>query len=66
MIFTNFKNLKILLDRYLIRLTFIISKEFEDSVGKTPYPSCIYYFEEFEDIFGKISNRNDICYFLRN
>ena len=44
MIFTNFKNLKIQLDRYLIRLKFTISKEFEDSAGKIPYPSDIYYF----------------------
>ena len=37
MIFTNVKNLKILLDRYLTAVTFIISKKCEDSVGKIPY-----------------------------
>ena len=42
MIFTNFKNRKILLDRYLIPLKFIMSKEFEDSIGNTPYTTEIY------------------------
>ena len=36
------RNLKILLDRYLIPLTFIICKEFENSAGKIPYPTEIY------------------------
>ena len=36
--------MKIVLDRYLIRLTFIISKEFKDSVGKILFPTDIKYF----------------------
>ena len=51
MIFSIFKNLKILLGRYLIPMTFIISKEFEDFVGKISYTTEIYWNEEFEEFF---------------
>ena len=30
-------------------MTFIICSESEDSLGKIPYPTDIYYFKEFED-----------------
>ena len=37
------KNLKVLEERYLLPLIFIISQEFEDRVGKISYPTEIYY-----------------------
>ena len=37
------KNLKVLLDIYLLPLIFIISQEFEDRVGKISYNTEIYY-----------------------
>ena len=38
------KNLKVLLEIYLLPLTFIISQEFEDRVGKISYPKDICCF----------------------
>ena len=38
-----FKDFKILLERQLIPLTFVIFDEVKDSVGKVRYPTDIYY-----------------------
>ena len=37
------KNLKVLRERYLLPLAFVISQEFGDCVGKISYPTEIYY-----------------------
>ena len=37
------KNLKVLLEKYLLSLAFIISQEFENRVGKISYNTEVYY-----------------------